>query len=163
MRAGGAICLLQAFAALYITVAHADERPVLPDGCEYTFAEDEALDLGEMNATSCDPAEPRFRLEDLEMTVGGSGDGEVVSLGSFSAYLEKLRDGAYACESDQYEYGIVIACTEPDAGGAQIVIEVDFEPTRYPELAHVGSIRVGQTALPEDRFEGFLEKMIRHR
>ena len=132
--------------------AHADERPPLPDGCEYVFTESEAVDLIDLARTTCDPDEPDFKLEDLELTVADAGPDGVRSLGPLGAYVERVRVAGHACEIEPYEWGATVLCSrsgvQPAGDGGRIVLEIELQPSRHPELAHVAEIRVGETRVP---------------
>ena len=154
-RAGLAIFLgaASAFPAL------GDERPPLPPDCAYEFTEETALDLYQLYATTCDANAPPFRLEDLEVTIGAEAAG-MASLGRFEAFVARLSATAYACRQEPYERGVSVICVGRTGSAERVVIDLEYQPTRSPELADVQSIRVGETEVPRNDFAIFLERML---
>jgi hypothetical protein len=146
--------------AALASAALGDERPPLPSGCAYEFTEEAALDLYHLYATSCDANAPAFRLEDLEVTIGAESAG-MTSLGSFEAFVERLAASSFAWRLEPYERGVTVICARRTANEEPaVVIDLEYQPTRSPELADVQSMRLGEMEVPRNDFATFLEKML---
>jgi hypothetical protein len=145
--------------AAFASAALGDERPPLPPGCVYEFSEEASLDLYQLYSTTCDANAPPFRLEDLEVTIGAEAAG-MASLGRFDAFVARLSASAYACRLEPYERGVTVICVGRTASAEPVVvIDLEYQPTRSPELADVQSIRVGNIEVPRNDFAIFLERM----
>jgi len=154
--AGLAIFLGAAFAS----AALGDERPPLPPDCAYEFTEEAALDLYQFYATTCDANAPAFRLKNLEVTIGAEAAG-MASLGRFDAFVGRLGASSYACRLEPYERGVTVICAGRTASAEPVVIiDLEYQPTRFPELADVQSLRIGETEVPRNDFATFLERML---
>jgi hypothetical protein len=144
----------------FASVALGDERPALPQGCAYEFSEEAALDLYQLHSTTCDADAHPFRLEDLEVTIGAEAAG-MASLGRFDAFVGRLSASVYACRLEPYERGVTVICVGRTVSGEpDVVIGLEYQPTRSPELADVQSIRVGEMEVPRNDFAIYLERML---
>ena len=74
----------------------------------------------------------------LDMTVGPPGAEQ--SFGKFGAYMDRLKQSAQTCRFSDYEYGMNIACGDANAE-PRVYIEVEYQPTHGPDIAHVSEIR----------------------
>jgi hypothetical protein len=78
------------------------------------------------------------KTQNLDMTVGPPGAEQ--SFGKFGAYMARLKKSDQTCTFRPYAYGMNIACGDANAE-PHVYIDVEYQPTRAPDLAYVSEIR----------------------
>lgn len=89
--------------------------------------------------------------------MAGESDSSLTSFGSLNSFMGRLRRAGRVCRISTYAYGANLDCGPAKA--PDMLVGLDFAPTRAPEFLQVGSVRangINGGELPRAQFVEFL-------